>query len=66
MLDWGIQVMKLHADRKSVLEVEFLDEEGTGGMTQEQSGNAKRKCIGRAMHFRFECPFLVDGGDEFI
>ena len=30
ILDWGIQVMQLHADRKSILEVEFLEEEGTG------------------------------------
>jgi len=30
ILDWGINVMKLHADRKSILEVEFLEEEGTG------------------------------------
>merc|ERR1719195_608379 len=30
ILDWGIQVMRLHADRKSILEVEFLEEEGTG------------------------------------
>ena len=30
ILNWGVNVMKLHADKKSVLEVEFLDEEGTG------------------------------------
>ena len=30
LLDWAIQVMKTHADRKAILEVEFLDEEGTG------------------------------------
>lgn len=30
LLDWAIQVMKVHCNRKSVLEVEFLDEEGTG------------------------------------
>ena len=30
ILNWGINVMKLHADKKSVLEVEFIDEEGTG------------------------------------
>jgi len=30
LLDWAIQVMRLHAERKSVLEVEFIDEEGTG------------------------------------
>ena len=30
ILDWGIQVMRLHADRKSILEVEFLEEEGAG------------------------------------
>ena len=23
ILDWGIQVMRLHADRKSILEVDF-------------------------------------------
>merc|ERR1719297_126343 len=28
ILNWGINVMKLHADKKSVLEVEFIDEEG--------------------------------------
>ncbi|EDW86666.2 uncharacterized protein Dwil_GK23521 [Drosophila willistoni] len=30
LLKWAMQVMKTHCDRKSVLEVEFLDEEGTG------------------------------------
>jgi len=30
ILDWAINVLKLHADRKSILEVEFLEEEGTG------------------------------------
>eukprot|EP00095_Tigriopus_kingsejongensis_P011031 maker-scaffold109_size355148-snap-gene-1.26 protein:Tk11031 transcript:maker-scaffold109_size355148-snap-gene-1.26-mRNA-1 annotation:"e3 ubiquitin-protein ligase hectd1" len=30
VLDWAVQVMKLHADRKAILEVEFKDEEGTG------------------------------------
>ena len=30
LLEWAIQVMKTHADRKSILEVEFIDEEGTG------------------------------------
>jgi E3 ubiquitin-protein ligase HECTD1 len=30
LLDWAIQVMKVHADRKAILEVEFIDEEGTG------------------------------------
>ncbi len=30
LLDWAIQVMKTHADRKAILEVEFIDEEGTG------------------------------------
>lgn len=30
ILNWAIQVMKTHAPRKSILEVEFLDEEGTG------------------------------------
>lgn len=30
LLDWAIQVMKVHANRKSVLEVEFIGEEGTG------------------------------------
>lgn len=30
LLEWAMQVMKVHANRKSVLEVEFLDEEGTG------------------------------------
>lgn len=30
LLDWAMQVMRVHAQRKSVLEVEFLGEEGTG------------------------------------
>ncbi|XP_060532522.1 E3 ubiquitin-protein ligase Ufd4 isoform X2 [Cylas formicarius] len=30
LLDWAIQVMKVHSGRKSILEVEFAGEEGTG------------------------------------
>lgn len=30
LLDWAMQVMRIHADRKSILEVEFQGEEGTG------------------------------------
>ncbi|XP_064604069.1 LOW QUALITY PROTEIN: E3 ubiquitin-protein ligase HECTD1-like [Liolophura sinensis] len=30
LLEWAIQVMKYHADRKSILEIEFDGEEGTG------------------------------------
>ncbi|XP_054154199.1 E3 ubiquitin-protein ligase HECTD1-like [Oppia nitens] len=30
LLDWGVHVMNIHADRKAILEVEFVDEEGTG------------------------------------
>lgn len=30
LLAWAMQVMKLHCNRKSVLEIEFIDEEGTG------------------------------------
>ena len=30
ILDWAMQVMKVHAERKAILEVEFKDEEGTG------------------------------------
>lgn len=30
LLAWAVQVMKIHADRKSILEVEFEGEEGTG------------------------------------
>lgn len=30
LLEWAMQVMKIHADRKSILEVEFSGEEGTG------------------------------------
>ncbi|XP_019870714.1 E3 ubiquitin-protein ligase HECTD1 isoform X2 [Aethina tumida] len=30
LLEWAIQVMKIHASRKSILEVEFAGEEGTG------------------------------------
>ncbi|XP_028141816.2 E3 ubiquitin-protein ligase HECTD1 isoform X2 [Diabrotica virgifera virgifera] len=30
LLEWAMQVMKIHAARKSILEVEFAEEEGTG------------------------------------
>ena len=30
LLDWAQQVMRVHAERKAILEVEFQDEEGTG------------------------------------
>ncbi|XP_046664774.1 E3 ubiquitin-protein ligase HECTD1 isoform X3 [Homalodisca vitripennis] len=30
LLPWAMQVMRIHADRKSILEVEFQGEEGTG------------------------------------
>lgn len=30
LLDWAMQVMKVHCNRKSVLEIEFVGEEGTG------------------------------------
>lgn len=30
LLDWAQQVMKIHSQRKSVLEIEFVGEEGTG------------------------------------
>lgn len=30
LLEWAMQVMRMHCNRKSVLEVEFLGEEGTG------------------------------------
>ncbi|XP_064621516.1 E3 ubiquitin-protein ligase HECTD1-like isoform X2 [Lineus longissimus] len=30
LLDWAIQVMKQHAERKAILEIEFQNEEGTG------------------------------------
>lgn len=30
LLDWAMQVMRIHCNRKSVLEVEFVGEEGTG------------------------------------
>nr|CAI5854600.1 unnamed protein product [Callosobruchus analis] len=30
LLDWAMQVMKIHSARKSILEVEFAGEEGTG------------------------------------
>jgi E3 ubiquitin-protein ligase HECTD1 len=30
LLAWAMQVMKLHCNRKSVLEIEFVNEEGTG------------------------------------
>ena len=30
LLQWAMQVMKIHADRKAILEVEFTGEEGTG------------------------------------
>lgn len=30
LLSWAMQVMKMHCSRKSVLEIEFVNEEGTG------------------------------------
>lgn len=30
LLEWAFQVMKYHSQRKSVLEIEFIGEEGTG------------------------------------
>ena len=30
ILNWGVNMMRLHAYRKSTLEVEFIDDEGTG------------------------------------
>lgn len=30
LMDWAGQVMKYHAERKSILEIEFMGEEGTG------------------------------------
>ncbi|XP_044733919.1 E3 ubiquitin-protein ligase HECTD1 isoform X2 [Chrysoperla carnea] len=30
LFEWAFQVMKVHSDRKSILEVEFIGEEGTG------------------------------------
>ncbi|XP_066257361.1 E3 ubiquitin-protein ligase Ufd4 isoform X1 [Euwallacea similis] len=30
LLDWAMEVMKVHAEKKSILEVEFVGEEGTG------------------------------------
>lgn len=30
LLDWAVEVMKVHCNRKSVLEIEFQNEEGTG------------------------------------
>ena len=30
LLEWGLQVMNVHSNRKAILEVEFVDEEGTG------------------------------------
>lgn len=30
LLDWAMQVLKIHCDRKSILEVEFQGEQGTG------------------------------------
>ena len=30
ILDWAVQVIRAHAERKAILEVEFLGEEGTG------------------------------------
>ena len=30
ILYWGVNVMRLHANRKSILEMEFIDAEGTG------------------------------------
>ena len=49
LLEWAMQVMKVHADRKAILEVEFKDEEGTGlGPTLEffalVAAELQRKC----------------------
>lgn len=49
LLEWAMQVMKIHADRKAILEVEFIDEEGTGlGPTLEffalVAAELQRKC----------------------
>ncbi|XP_033103063.1 E3 ubiquitin-protein ligase HECTD1-like isoform X1 [Anneissia japonica] len=54
LLDWALQVMKLHSERKSILEVEFHGEEGTGlGPTLEfyalVSAELQRKSLGMWM-----------------
>ncbi|GAB6021555.1 hypothetical protein CHUAL_004153 [Chamberlinius hualienensis] len=51
LLDWAMQVMKIHASLKSILEVEFQDEEGTGlGPTLEfytlVAAEMQRKSLG--------------------
>ncbi|KAK3576282.1 hypothetical protein CHS0354_036017 [Potamilus streckersoni] len=51
LLEWAMQVMKYHANRKSVLEIEFVGEEGTGlGPTLEfyalVAGELQRRTIG--------------------
>lgn len=51
LLDWAIQVMNFHASRKSILEIEFENEEGTGlGPTLEfyalVAAELQRKTLG--------------------
>lgn len=51
LLDWAIQVMEFHAGRKSILEIEFEGEEGTGlGPTLEfyalVAAEMQRKTLG--------------------
>ncbi|XP_037958310.1 E3 ubiquitin-protein ligase Ufd4 isoform X2 [Teleopsis dalmanni] len=64
LLEWAIQVMKVHCNRKSVLEVEFVGEEGTGlGPTLEfyalVASEIQRKDL---------CMWLCDdeNGEEFL
>jgi len=56
LLEWAMQVMKVHADRKAILEVEFKDEEGTGlGPTLEffalVAAELQRKFSKKALKF---------------
>ncbi|XP_078675972.1 E3 ubiquitin-protein ligase HECTD1-like isoform X4 [Branchiostoma floridae x Branchiostoma belcheri] len=51
LMEWAVNVMRIHADRKSVLEVEFVGEEGTGlGPTLEfyalVAAELQRKSLG--------------------
>ncbi|XP_052130677.1 E3 ubiquitin-protein ligase HECTD1 isoform X3 [Frankliniella occidentalis] len=62
LLSWALQVMKTHADRKSILEVEFQGEEGTGlGPTLEfyalVAAELQRKDLGMWL--------CDDDGEEF-
>ncbi|XP_071056058.1 E3 ubiquitin-protein ligase Ufd4 isoform X3 [Onthophagus taurus] len=60
LLDWAMQVMRLHCDRKSILEVEFQGEEGTGlGPTLEFYA-----LVAAELQRRDLCMWICDDDDE--